>query len=425
MNKILVSVAKEFGLLIANGNDDTPRESPDTLGVWDGEEFRFLQNEGASMWWNIVKLIWKYGLAPIRTQRLRNKIVAKFTQMYDEPYFPFRSLSQTAHDLGLTAVTSTMGNDFLDANAITPPFSTDIIQASTRVNYAQNLGQIHGLETMVCMSTDGAMAIKGGNWQIFDNMLQAAGANVLLNTSVSEVSKQADGTYLVSSRAQTASQVRKDSMIEEFDSVVIAAPLQFTDIKITPSPIRIPDRIPYVNLHVTLFASPLRISPTVFNLPVDLAVPEIILTTLPNSTDSSNDTAPSGFFSISTLRTVRNRSYHPPRVEYLYKIFSPQPVNATFLSALLGLGHSISLDALSKDDVSWLYQQSWNSYPYLFPRVTFDDLQLDVDLWYTSGIESFISTMETSSLMGMNVAKLMVDDWTEAQGSESEARQGL
>ena len=57
--------------------------------------------------------------------------------------------------------------------------------------------------------------------------------------------------------------------------------------------------------------------------------------------------------------------------------------------------------------------------------MTFDDLQLDVDLWYTSGIESFISTMETSSLMGMNVAKLMVDDWTEAQGSESEARQGL
>ena len=32
-------------------------------------------------------------------------------------------------------------------------------------------------------------------------------------------------------------------------------------------------------------------------------------------------------------------------------------------------------------------------------------------MWYTSGIESFISTMETSSLMGMNVAKLVVDGW--------------
>lgn len=32
-------------------------------------------------------------------------------------------------------------------------------------------------------------------------------------------------------------------------------------------------------------------------------------------------------------------------------------------------------------------------------------------MWYTSGIESFISTMETSSLMGMNVARLVVDGW--------------
>ena len=425
MNRILVSAAKEFGLLIINGGDDRPRESPDTLGVWDGETFRFVQYEGASIWWSIAKLIWKYGLAPIRTQRLKNKTVAKFTQMYDEPYFPFRSLSQTAHDLGLTAVTSTMGNAFLKVNGIAPPFSTDIIQASTRVNYAQNLGEIHGLETMVCMSTDGAMAIKGGNWQIFDRMLQAAGANVLLNTSISEVSKQTDGTYLVSSKAQTGSQLPKDSIIEQFDSVVIAAPLQFTDIKISPSPVRTPDRIPYVNLHVTLFASPHKISPTVFNLPMDSAIPEIILTTLPKSADFSNDTAPSGFFSISTLRTVRNRSYHTPRVEYLYKIFSPQPVNATFLCALLGLSPPTSLDVISKDDVSWFYQQSWNSYPYLLPRVTFDDLQLDVDLWYTSGIESFISTMETSSLMGMNVAKLMVDDWNQARESRARAHEGL
>ena len=48
--------------------------------------------------------------------------------------------------------------------------------------------------------------------------------------------------------------------------------------------------------------------------------------------------------------------------------------------------------------------------------MTFEDLRLDSGeggggIWYTSGIESFISTMETSSLMGMNVAKLVVDGW--------------
>lgn len=43
-------------------------------------------------------------------------------------------------------------------------------------------------------------------------------------------------------------------------------------------------------------------------------------------------------------------------------------------------------------------------------------------LWYTSGIEQFISTMETSSLMGMNVAKLAVDAWEETDGERPQAR---
>ena len=82
------------------------------------------------------------------------------------------------------------------------------------------------------------------------------------------------------------------------------------------------------------------------------------------------------------------------------------------MAHLLGLADPESdLSAFPKDDISWLYEKVWNSYPYLHPRVTFDDPQLDWNLWYTSGIESFISTMETSSLMGMNVARLIVDDW--------------
>lgn len=65
----------------------------------------------------------------------------------------------------------------------------------------------------------------------------------------------------------------------------------------------------------------------------------------------------------------------------------------------------------SGDAISWYYPHVWNSYPYLYPRVTFEDPELASSFYYTSGIESFISTMETSALMGMNVAKLVVDDY--------------
>ena len=42
----------------------------------------------------------------------------------------------------------------------------------------------------------------------------------------------------------------------------------------------------------------------------------------------------------------------------------------------------------------------------------------DEGLWYTSGIERFISTMETSALMGKNVARLVVDGWLQEASLE-------
>ena len=59
------------------------------------------------------------------------------------------------------------------------------------------------------------------------------------------------------------------------------------------------------------------------------------------------------------------------------------------------------------------------------PRVTFENSQLDDDLWYTSGIESFISTMETSALMGRNVAKLIVDEWESVVAGEKGVREEI
>ena len=56
--------------------------------------------------------------------------------------------------------------------------------------------------------------------------------------------------------------------------------------------------------------------------------------------------------------------------------------------------------------------------------MTFEDPELARGLYYTSGMESFISTMETSALMGMNVARLVVDDWLNVMGGEGEKERG-
>ena len=418
VNKNLFSAAREFGLA-TQGFKPKIRDLPNTLGVYDGSDWVFMGSE--SGWWTTAKILWKYGLAPIRTQQLMRKTIGAFLKMYDEPHFPFNDLSQKAYDLGLTEATAATGEQFLQANGIQGPFGMDIIQASTRVNYAQNIDKIHGLESMVCMATDGAMSIQGGNWQIFDGMLNASGAKVLLNTSVSNVYHQSDGSYAVNA---LSSSYPSGIDLASYDTVILAAPLQFAKLSLIPAPVNPPPEIPYVNLHVTLFTSPRKLNPQAFNLETD--VPATILTTTPKTNAN-----PPPFYSISTLRALTNPTTY--QREYLYKIFSPAPVSTSWLHSILTPLHASPHD--DKRDISWVYEKVWQSYPYLPPRVTFEDVQLDKEgkVWYTSGIESFISTMETSSLMGMNVARLIADGWerervessVKAEGKEDMMREGV
>ena len=131
VNRNLYSAAQSLDLPIKEAGWARPREVPDSVGIWDGDDFRFVQSQSNSFWWDLSKVIWKYGTAPIRTQRLVQQVVGKFLLMYEPPIFPFRSLSQAVSDAGLIDVTSVTGSVFLQQNGIGAPFSTDIIQAST------------------------------------------------------------------------------------------------------------------------------------------------------------------------------------------------------------------------------------------------------------------------------------------------------
>lgn len=231
-------------------------------------------------------------------------------------------------------------------------------------------------------------------------MLKASGANVLLNTSVPSIQRQPNSTYTL--EASSSFEAISPS---NHDTIIIAAPLQFADLTLTPPPINPPFKIPYVDLHVTLFTSPHRLNPKAFNLAATDQVPTTVLT-VPGA-------SPHIYFSISTLRIVTNPQTGQP--EYLYKIFSPARLSSSWIESIL---LSSPRDPENVAAITWIYEKLWQSYPYTLPRVTFEDIQLDEEgkVWYTSGIESFISTMETSSLMGMNVARLVVDGWDDKEG---------
>lgn len=419
VNYNLVNASRDLGLNVHSADHARPKEADDSIGIWDGSKFVFSLKNSYS-WWNIGRLFWRYGLAPLRTQKLVKSIVGRFLRLYEEPLFPFNSLSEATVATGLLNSTASSGEQFLNANDIDSLFAREIIQASTRVNYGQNLQLIHGLESIVCMATDGAVSIEGGNWRIFDGALKASGAEIRLNTTVSQIVHNHDGSISISSQASTDFE-QEQAFLDEVDEVVIAGPLQYSDISIHPPLEHIPDEIPYVNLHVTLFASPHRISPQYFGQDTNSQVPDTILTTLPEDYDLGSTPAnvgPSRFWSISTLRTVDHPAteLEDAQRHYVYKMFSPERPTAGFIADILGL-NSETLDKngtigdLPKSEVSWFHEKLWNPYPVLHPRVTFEEALLTPGIWYTGGIESFISTMETSALMGRNVATLMFQSW--------------
>jgi len=186
------------------------------------------------------------------------------------------------------------------------------------------------------MAIEGAMAIEGGNWQIFDGMINASNATLHLNTTVSGIKKK-DRKYHLTTLSKNSTSEATVTKEQAFDTVVLAAPLQFSDIKLEKDLLKhIPDKIPYVQLHVTLFSSIYKLNPLAFNLAPGADVPDTILTTLPPDeipSDPEDGVGPAGFFSISTLRTLVN----PKTIqkEYLYKIFSPRAITPEFLSNIL------------------------------------------------------------------------------------------
>ncbi|OJJ78625.1 putative prenylcysteine lyase [Aspergillus glaucus CBS 516.65] len=429
VNYNLVNASRDLGLVAQGADIARPKESDDSIGIWDGKEFVVtLQN--TSSWWNIGKILWRYWLAPIKAQNLMKSTVKKFLSLYEEPMFPFPSLSDAAEKVGLLNATASPGEDFLERNGISADFGREVIQASTRVNYGQNLPQIHGLETMVCMAAEGAVSIEGGNWRIFDGMLKSSSADVKLNTTVTSIERNnVDDTLTIKSVSEDHANKKQEHSNNVFDEVVIAGPLQYSGIHISPPLEHTPDEIPYVTLHVTLFSSPHKLSPQFFGLGPNEQTPETILTTLPKETNLGTEkpgAGPAGFWSISSLRTVttENNERH-----YVYKIFSPERLTGEFVAQVLGFQNSTAVNGestiadLPKTDISWFHEKIWHPYPFLYPRVTFEEPNVAPNLWYTGGIESFISTMETSSLMGKNVAALMVQSW-KGQDTTSSDEQG-
>ncbi|GLB36511.1 putative prenylcysteine lyase [Lyophyllum shimeji] len=372
-NKNLWRASDEFNLTrrVFNTGSQT--------GIWDGEELLFSFGNG---WWDTVKAILRFGIsAPKRTDQIVQEAVKKFLNLYTAEAPKWNDVAELAASLDFLEMVQNATADYFRKGGVSNKFASEMIEAATRVNYGQNIDDIHAVGGACSMAATGARGIEGGNFQVFEQFMNRSGANVHLKTAVTSISEVSSPSRHWTIKTSLGS--------IDYKAVILAAPFHSTGIAL-PSAIAssIPEQ-PYVHLHVTLLTttSPTP-NPAYFGLQPGSSVPSAVLTTYEGVRNGRKEPE---FNSLSYHGLIREG-------EWAVKIFSKERLSDEWLNNMF------------LDKVGWVYRKEWDAYPRLTPTSTFPPVKLGSGFYYVNALEPFISTMETETVASRNVVDLLLNE---------------
>ncbi|KAG8999210.1 hypothetical protein FRB94_006399 [Tulasnella sp. JGI-2019a] len=380
-NKNLWRATTEFNLTFVDLQDED-----DDFGLWDGQQFA-VTYRGSLL--DKARMLWRYGLAPMTTTKIVTQMIDKLLLAYTRQVPIWPTIEALSNAIGLANHTTVTALEFFTSHGVGEKWIKEMIDAATRVNYAQDSTAISGLGGAVSMAATGASQVQGGNFQIFEKFLEHSNAKVHLDRTITRLTKT-----IVSGKTKWIPS-GSDPLAEPvaYDHIILAAPLHLSGIDVisdTFFPSSLP-KVDYVHLHVTMVSSTsFRPLASKFGVNTEAEVPRFILTT----GDSARNGGPKPEFqSISYYKTYEVNG----RTEHLFKIFSLEERSDEWLEETFGEG-----------TIGWVHRKEWDSYPKLVPRSVFPSIKADAGLWYVNSMEAWISTMETEVLSARNVVDNML-----------------
>ncbi|KAK4051274.1 hypothetical protein OIO90_004755 [Microbotryomycetes sp. JL221] len=400
------------------------------MAIWNGQQFVFQESNSRGWgYWDIAKMLWRYGRAPLRIKNLVTKTVKDFTSVYSSEFAskgPFDSIQDFAESINLLEPCSMVANDYFDkyTTSSSQLFVNEIVGAATAVNYAQSVHNIHAVGALVSMAANGASAVKGGNRRVFENFLSKSQAHVKLGETVKSITK------LDAAQGKRPQFVVKTSGNGggTFDAVIFAAPFHQTGIELVGFKQSVQNRIPhqeYIQLHVTFVitnaTTPL---PEYFGLKQGTTVPKTIFTTY--DTQTSRQQNKPEFNSLNYLQTLSDQTKEKffnnvTGTLHVVKMFSMHPImnnekGQILLNNLFGPSNLIKV-----------WSTSFLSYPKLDPvqmnsktngdqnlqqwKSNFSSIRPDESVYYVNSFERLISTMETETVSSWNIVSLLLQDF--------------
>ncbi|GAA5979241.1 hypothetical protein JCM10908_002852 [Rhodotorula pacifica] len=436
-NKNLQKARKVFGL-----EEDAYGGEDGDMAIWDGEIFVFQESGGASWdWWNKAKLLWRYGRSAFTVRTLVQKTVASFVNVYSPAFVSqgaFPTVANFSAATNLQDAASLTASAFFSREGVSDLFTNELTSAATQVNYGTPVSRLHGVGALVSLAATGAVSVRGGNRQIFEQFVGRSGARLRLgeNARIEEllkldagVRRRAKGTEGGettgkatgrSSRAQWVVKTASGIGGGTYDAVILAAPYHQTGIHIVNSPTpALITKQPYVRLYVTfVITNATTPQASYFGLKEGTPMPNEIFGTF-----TTSSTRKPTFNSLNYLKPL------PPAIGsrfdggeggtnatwHVVKMFSDHSLLPTDTGSSNNKSSNLLEDLFGRYNVAKTAEKTWLAYPKLAPvtrpEEDYAPVRPDEGLYYVNAMERLISTMETETVSAFNVVSLLLDDF--------------
>lgn len=341
------------------------------IGVWNGSKFIYKSSSTALV--TNLKLLLRYRRSALNLLSLLKRAKREILSVYannrlNKHYKTCEELFGSPFLLDCTRKTL---EEVLNENGISSKLIKEIIEPGTRYIYHQDIDidGFAGIATIIASDGSPIYKIKNGNVQLNKALLKSANANVKLNQRIVKITRIENKAFLLTTQ-------KGDS--EEYDAVLIAAPLEQADIEFENLAIPDLEKREFRKVFIKLIEG--QLNPEYFGMTNVSEIPELLLTTA-DFTGS--------FDNLETLGKSEAGNF-------VYNLFSPRPIPEDLVEKMFR-------ECIIEEDFHWDY-----AHPVPKPATqNFQPFLLETRLFYINTVESVASTMETISVAAKNAVLLL------------------
>ncbi|KAI7540744.1 hypothetical protein KC331_g8991 [Hortaea werneckii] len=316
-------------------------------------------------------------------------------------------------DLGLLPLISGNAPDYLDQVNVSWEFQEEIVRPCVRARLGRDLEEVHGLSALIAAGSSSIATVVGGNSRLIERLIKLSGAHLSLSSEVITIGRGEERRYKLTIRH--LSKGSEEIEYVEFDSVVLAGPLQLLHIDLSGLGLNLNTASTandFIEAHITHITSP-------FQLITNSSYRSINISK--TNDDVLTSSSPPGDMNILKVQG-RDACYFygcspatgcdTCELEYLYRIHSDRALEDAEITSMLGTECSEDFPLAG---ISWMRRDVWPR-AFLPSRKGQDfvgKFELAPRLYYTGGGEEVMSSMEMSCKMGEQVAAKLVSNGSE------------